>query len=75
MSSLRVEVWLDEHGTRWELVQLGLDEVGGGCLVREGPSHAQILDGDLREGFHVVARFGDLEGARSFLQAEGFHPA
>lgn len=72
--SLRVEVWRDEHGVTWELVQLALDEVGGTCIIREGLSTLDVADGDAREGVDVIARFGDLEDARSFLYAEGFEP-
>lgn len=73
--SFRVQVWQDEHGVRWELVQLALDEIGGGCLVREGRSALDLADGDAREGVEVIARFGDVEDARAFLLAEGFLPA
>ncbi|HNX31437.1 MAG TPA: hypothetical protein PKM35_07505 [Holophaga sp.] len=72
--SFRVQVWQDEHGVRWELVQLALDEIGGGCLVREGRSALDLADGDAREGVEVIARFGDVEDARAFLLAEGFLP-
>ena len=69
-----MQVWQDEHGVRWELVQMALDEVGGGCLVREGRSSLDLADGDAREGVDVIARFGDVEDARAFLYAEGFLP-
>jgi len=72
--SMRVEVWRDMHGVSWELVQLGLDETGGGCIIREGLSTLDAADGDVREGVQVIARFGDLEDARAFLQDEGFEP-
>jgi uncharacterized protein (DUF1330 family) len=72
--TFKVQVWQDEHGVRWELVQMALDEVGGGCLVREGQSCLDLADGDAREGVEVIARFGDLEDARAFLHAEGFLP-
>jgi len=70
----RVEVWRDEHGVVWELVQLALDEVGGTCIIREGHSATDWADGDSREGVDVIARFGDLEDARAFLIEEGFEP-
>lgn len=70
--SLRVEVWRDEHGVTWELVQMALDEVGGTCIIREGFSSLDRADGDVREGVEVIARFGDLEDARAFLESEGF---
>lgn len=73
--AFKVEIWQDDHGVRWELVQLGLDEVGGGCLIREGRSRLDLADGDAREGVDVIARFGDVEDARAFLQEEGFQPA
>lgn len=69
---LKVEPWHDEHGVVWELVQLGLDEIGGGCIVRELGSALDGADGDGREGSAVIARFGDPEDARHFLQQEGF---
>ena len=72
--SFRVQLWQDEHGVKWELVQLALDEVGGGCLIREGLSSLDLADGDAREGVEVIARFGDAEDARAFLYAEGFSP-
>ena len=71
MTIMRVEVWRDEHGTEWELVQFALDEVGGACVVRER-NRLDAADGDVREGMEVVARFGDLEEARAFLLEEGF---
>lgn len=69
---MKVQVWRDEHGVEWELVQLGLDEVGGTCIVREGCSQLDVADGDAREGVYVIARFGDLEDAVAFLESEGF---
>lgn len=72
-TDLHVELWRDEHGVLWELVQFGLDEVGGSCLIRERNA-LDALDGDAREGDAVVARFGDPEAARDFLREEGFEP-
>jgi len=72
--TFRVQTWQDEHGVRWELVQMALDEAGGGCLVREGRSSLDLADGDAREGVEVIARFGDVEDAQAFLYAEGFLP-
>ena len=72
--SFRVEIWQDQCGVQWELVQMALDEVGGGCLIREGRSRLDLADGDAREGVDVIARFGDAEDARAFLYAEGFLP-
>ena len=72
--AFRVQVWQDEYGVRWELVQMALDEVGGGCLIREGRSSLDVADGDAREGVEVIARFGDVEDACAFLYAEGFQP-
>jgi uncharacterized protein (DUF1330 family) len=69
---ISVEVWRDEHGVTWELVQLGLDETGGLCLIREGYNSLDRADGDMREGVEVIARFGDVEDARAFLEEEGF---
>jgi uncharacterized protein (DUF1330 family) len=71
---ISVEVWRDEHGVTWELVQLGLDETGGGCIVRQGIDSLAHADGDVREGVEVIARFGDVEDARAFLASEGFEP-
>jgi hypothetical protein len=70
---MRVELWRDGHGVEWELVQLGLDEIGGACVIRERNA-LDAADGDAREGLDVVARFGDLESARDFLEGEGFSP-
>jgi hypothetical protein len=70
--SLRVEVWRDEHGTCWELVETGLE---GGCIIREGRSSLDWADGDAREGVDLIARFGDSDSARAFLVSEGFEPA
>ena len=71
---MKVEVWRDEHGGTWELVQFSLDEVGGGCIIREGFSSTDRADGDMREGVEVIARFGDVEDARAFMESEGFEP-
>lgn len=70
--AVHVEVWVDELGVVWEFVQMGLDEIGGACLVRELPSRVDAADGDVREGCEVIARFGDPEDARTFLLSEGF---
>ena len=70
--TMKVEVWRDEHGVTWELVRLALDEVGGGCIVREGFNSLDRADGDMREGVEVIARFGDVEDAEAFLESEGF---
>ena len=72
---MNVEVWQDDHGVTWELVQLGLDEIGGACIIRECFSSLDAADGDVREGAEVIARFGDPEDARDFLHREGFEPA
>jgi len=72
--SMRIEVWRDEHGVTWELVQLALDEVGGACIIREGYSSLDRADGDMREGVEVIARFGAFEDAREYLESEGFSP-
>lgn len=70
-TDLMVELWQDEHGVVWELVQFGLDEIGGACIIRER-NNLDALDGDGDEGDMVVARFGDPEAARDFLRDEGF---
>ncbi|MCX6548739.1 MAG: hypothetical protein WCO20_01480 [Holophagaceae bacterium] len=72
-TDLRVEVWRDELGIIREIVQFGLDEIGGSCIIRERNT-LDALDGDAYEGDEVVARFGDLEAARDFLLDEGFEP-
>ena len=72
---ISVEVWRDEHGVTWELVQLGLDETGGSCIIREGYNSLDRADGDMREGVEVIARFGDVEDARAYLESEGFERA
>ena len=72
-TDLLVELWRDEHGVIRELVQFGLDEIGGACVIRER-NNLDALDGDGNEGDMVVARFGDPEDARSFLWDEGFEP-
>ena len=33
-TDLRVEVWRDELGIIREIVQFGLDEIGGSCIIR-----------------------------------------
>ena len=71
---MQVEVWHDEHGVVWELVQMGLDEIGGACIIREGLSALDAADGDVREGCAVIARCGDPEDGRDFLRREGFEP-
>jgi hypothetical protein len=71
---MNVEVWRDDHGFTWELVQLGLDEIGGACIIRECFSSLDRADGDMREGAEVIARFGDPEDAQAFLYNEGFKP-
>ena len=72
-TNLHVELWRDEHGVIRELVQFGLDEIGGACIIRER-NRLDALDGDGNEGDMVVARFGDPEEARDFLLDEGFEP-
>ncbi len=69
-----IEVWRDEHGTEWELVGLDLGGLEGPCLVRQGFSRADRIDGDAREGVEIIARFEDPEDARRFLAEEGFFP-
>jgi hypothetical protein len=68
---MHIETWRDEHGVEWELVQLGLDEVGGACIIRERNS-LDAIDGDVNEGATIIARFGDVEDARIYLEQEGF---
>jgi len=70
-TDLHVELWRDEHGVIRELVQFGLDEIGGACVIRER-NNLDALDGDVNEGDTVIARFGDPEDARDFLRDEGF---
>ena len=70
----QVQAWRDDHGVVWELVRLGLDETGGGCIIREGANALDRADGDYREGVAVIARFGDVEDAVAFLESEGFEP-
>ena len=72
-TDLLVELWGDEHGVIRELVQFGLDEVGGSCIIRERNT-LDALDGDGNEGDTIIARFGDPEDAREFLLDEGFEP-
>jgi len=72
-TDLYVELWGDEHGVIRELVQFGLDEIGGSCIIRERNS-LDASDGDVNEGDMVVARFGDPEDARDFLRDDGFEP-
>jgi hypothetical protein len=66
MADQILEIWRDEHGTEWELA-----DFGEGCIVRER-SILDLIDGDAREGYAVIARFGDAEEARDFLAREGF---
>ncbi|HEU4952471.1 MAG TPA: hypothetical protein VFT46_10995 [Holophagaceae bacterium] len=66
-----VEVWRDEHGVEWELADFS--EGGAGCVVRER-NILDLIDGDAREGYAVIGRFGDAEEARDFLRREGFDP-
>jgi uncharacterized protein (DUF1330 family) len=73
VTDLLVELWGDEHGALRELVQFGLDEIGGACVIRER-NNLDALDGDASEGDTVIARFGDPEEARDFLLDEGFEP-
>lgn len=68
MDSQLVEIWRDEHGAEWELA-----DFGDGCVVRER-NILDLIDGDAREGYAVIARFGDAEDARDFLKREGFDP-
>jgi uncharacterized protein (DUF1330 family) len=72
-ANLHVELWRDDHGSLRELVQFGLDETGGACVIRER-NNLDALDGDVDEGDMVIARFGDPEAARDFLRDEGFEP-
>lgn len=70
MADAYVELWIDDYGVLWELVVLG----DGDCLIRQGMDRCDRLDGDVREGVHVIARFGDAESGRAFLWEEGFEP-
>lgn len=70
MSDQVIEIWRDEHGTEWELADFG---EGGGCIVRER-NILDLIDGDAREGYAVIARCSDAEDAREFLRREGFDP-
>jgi len=72
-TDLHVELWRDEPGVIRELVQFGLDEIGGACIIRER-NNLDALDGDVNEGDMVIARFGDPEDARDFLRDDGFEP-
>jgi len=65
-----VETWTDGYGTFWDLVVMG----DGDCMIRQGYDSRDRLDGDVREGVDVIARFGDAESGRSFLWSEGFEP-
>ena len=71
---MKIEVWQDEHGVTWELVQMGLDGIAGGCIVREGFNSLSRSDGDYREGRgrHRPLRRGGRR--RTFLEEEGFEP-
>lgn len=73
MESQRVEVWRDESGDERELVLLGFDGIGGACVVR-ARNTLDAMDGDVREGYAVLARFGDPEDGRAWLHQEGFDP-
>ena len=66
MADQILEIWRDEHGVEWELT-----DFGEGCVVRER-NILDVIDGDAREGYAVIARFGDAEDARAFLKQEGF---
>jgi hypothetical protein len=68
MDGQLVEIWRDEHGAEWELA-----DFGEGCVIRER-NILDLIDGDAREGYAVIARFGDAEDARDFLKREGFEP-
>ena len=68
MADQVLEIWRDEHGAEWELA-----DFGEGCIVRER-NILDLIDGDAREGYAVIARFGDAEDARDFLRREGFDP-
>ena len=69
---MHVELWRDEYGTEWELVETGFEN---GCVIREGSSSLDRADGDVREGVDLIARFGDIEDAHAFLLSEGFEQA
>ncbi|MFN8012284.1 MAG: hypothetical protein U0P81_13020 [Holophagaceae bacterium] len=73
MEAHRVEVWRDESGDERELVLLGFDGLGGASVVR-ARNTLDAVDGDVREGYSVLARFGDPEDARAWLLEEGFEP-
>ena len=68
MADQILEIWRDEHGAEWELA-----DFGEGCVIRER-NILDLIDGDAREGYAVIARFGDAEDARDFLRREGFDP-
>ena len=66
MADQILEVWRDEHGVEWELA-----DFGEGCVVRER-NILDVIDGDSREGYAVIARFDHAEDARDFMKQEGF---
>ena len=66
MADQIVEIWRDEHGVEWELA-----DFGDGCIVRER-NVLDLIDGDAREGYAVIARFLDADDARAFMHQEGF---
>ena len=69
MADQTVEIWRDEHGSEWELA-----DFGDGCIIRER-NVLDLIDGDAREGYAVIARFMDAEDARDFMRREGFGSA
>ncbi len=70
---MEIEVWSDEFGVRWELVELSYGE-GSEFLIRERNS-LDVLDGDGREGLAILARFNTRESAEAYLYEEGFEPS
>ncbi len=69
---MEIEIWSDEFGVIWELVELSYGE-GSEFLIRERNT-LDALDGDSREGLTILARFQAREAAEAFLYDEGFEP-
>ena len=68
MADQIMEIWRDEHGAEWELA-----DFGDGCIIRERNT-LDLIDGDAREGYAVIARFLDAEDAHALMRQEGFDP-
>lgn len=66
---MEIDIWSDEFGVIWELVELSYGE-GSEFLIRERNT-LDALDGDSREGLAILARFQARKRPKPFCTTKG----